>query len=166
MANYRDRKSFGERQEYIIIAELLKRDYDVYKPLVDDQGIDCVIRKNMSNGPRYIDLQIKALSKETKEQNAGLFAALEIRNPRENYLFVFYSERLDTKWIIPSLDLKEIASENKKGKNAGKYTINLTRMNKKEPVANEKFDKYRDENGFEMLKDIFNKISDCPPSNH
>ncbi|MGC8618856.1 MAG: hypothetical protein ACP5UZ_09045, partial [Thermoplasmata archaeon] len=122
MANYRGKKSFGERQEYIVIAELLKGGYDVYKTLVDDQGIDCVIRKDMSNGPRYIDLQIKALSKKTKKQNAGLFAALEISNPRENYLFVFYSEWLDAKWIIPSLYQVEKASRNKKGKNVGKYT--------------------------------------------
>lgn len=32
---YRDSSSFGKRQEYIAIAELLKRGFDVYMTLVD-----------------------------------------------------------------------------------------------------------------------------------
>ena len=36
---FRDRASFGKRQEYVAIAELLKREYDVYMTLVDDRGI-------------------------------------------------------------------------------------------------------------------------------
>ena len=42
--SYRDTASFGKRQEYSVIAELLKRGFDVYMTLVDDQGIDCVVR--------------------------------------------------------------------------------------------------------------------------
>ena len=34
---HRHRASFGKRQEYIAIAELLRRAYDVYMTLVDDQ---------------------------------------------------------------------------------------------------------------------------------
>ncbi len=37
--SYRDTASFGKRQEYSVIAELLKRGFDVYMTLVDDQGI-------------------------------------------------------------------------------------------------------------------------------
>ena len=36
---YRSAKSFGERYEYIAISELLKRGFDVYKNLVDDQAL-------------------------------------------------------------------------------------------------------------------------------
>lgn len=57
---YRDTASFGRRQEYSVIAELLKRNFDVYMTLVDDQGIDCVIRLD---DKRYVDVQIKARSK-------------------------------------------------------------------------------------------------------
>lgn len=45
--SYRSTASFGKRQEYVVIAELLRRGFDVYQTLVDDQGIDCVIRQEM-----------------------------------------------------------------------------------------------------------------------
>jgi len=41
---YRDSASFGKRQEFVAIAELLRRGFDVYLTLVDDQQIDCVVR--------------------------------------------------------------------------------------------------------------------------
>jgi len=44
MGKYRFLKAFGERIEYVVIGELLKRGFDVYKTLVDDQQIDCVLR--------------------------------------------------------------------------------------------------------------------------
>lgn len=81
---YRDSASFGKRQEYVIVAELLKRGFDVYMTLVDDQGIDCIIR---INNKTYIDIQIKARSKTVRQWN--LFAAMTIE-PRSNYYFVFY----------------------------------------------------------------------------
>jgi len=56
---FRDSASFGKRQEYTVIAELLRRGFDVYATLVDDQGIDCIIRLNEK---KYIDIQIKARS--------------------------------------------------------------------------------------------------------
>lgn len=43
--SYRSTASFGKRQEYVVIAELLRPGLDVYATLVDDQGIDCVIRQ-------------------------------------------------------------------------------------------------------------------------
>ena len=85
----RSSASFGQRQEYIAVAELLRRGFDVYMTLVDDQQIDCIVRLPGSP-PSYIDLQIKARSKFAK--NAGTFAALEIREPRENFVLLFYSE--------------------------------------------------------------------------
>jgi len=51
--SYRDTASFVKRQEYIVVAELLKRGFDVYMTLVDDQGIDCIIRLD---NKRYLDI--------------------------------------------------------------------------------------------------------------
>jgi len=81
---FRSTASFGKRQEYVVIAELLRRGFDVYQTLVDDQGIDCIIRLDDQGGLRYIDLQIKARSKDCDPNNAGRFAAIEIVNPRPN----------------------------------------------------------------------------------
>ena len=102
--SYRDLASFGKRQEYRIIAELLNRNYDVYQTLVDDQQIDCVIREGGIT-PNYVDVQIKARSKKCDPTNAARFAGLKIENPRKNYFFIFYSEQLGKTWVIPSQDI-------------------------------------------------------------
>ena len=59
---HRSTASFGKRQEYIAVAELLRRGFDVYMTLVDDQQIDCIVRQEKNGKLRYLDLQIKARS--------------------------------------------------------------------------------------------------------
>ncbi|HIE41043.1 MAG TPA: hypothetical protein EYP80_00085 [Candidatus Aenigmarchaeota archaeon] len=75
-------------------------------------------------------------------------------NPRDNYFFIFYSEQLDTYWIIPSKELVKIASQNKKGKNKRKYHINLAGYSKIKKLVYplQKFKKY--ENNFKLLEDF------------
>lgn len=90
---FRHSAGFGKRIEYYIIGLMLKEGLDCYVPLVDDDGIDCVIRQD--NG-HFIEVQIKARSNDVKMGDAALFAALE-HEKRENYFFVFYSERLQKK---------------------------------------------------------------------
>jgi hypothetical protein len=36
--SYRSTSSFGKRRGYVVIADLLRREFDVYQTLVDDQG--------------------------------------------------------------------------------------------------------------------------------
>ena len=129
MPTFRSSGSFGKRQEYIAVAELLRRGFDVYMTLVDDQQIDCVVRIEVDGHPVYIDVQIKARSKDAKQP--GTFAALEVRDPRPNFMFVFYSEGANTYWVMPSLELVREATENKggvtgDGANKGKFTIVFT----------------------------------------
>ena len=102
MAKFRSSASFGKRQEYIAIAELLRLGFDVYMTLVDDQQIDCIIRQEIEGHLRYLDIQIKARSKDCSIDNAGRFAAMEIRSPHENFYYIFYSEQANTYWIVPS----------------------------------------------------------------
>jgi len=68
MPSFRSSGSFGKRQEYIAIAELLRRGYDVYMTLVDDQQIDCVVRVEVNSHPVYIDVQIKARSADASKR--------------------------------------------------------------------------------------------------
>lgn len=125
---FRSSASFGKRQEYVAIAELLKRGYDVYLTLVDDQGIDCVVRQ----GPnKYFDIQIKARSKDANPKNAGFFPQLPIEHPRKNYIFIFYCEAVDgggLHWVIPSLKLVQEGFGNslKSGPRKGQFRIKLT----------------------------------------
>jgi len=50
MTGFRSSASFGKRQEYVAVAELLRRDFDVYMTLVDDQQmITSLGRKQTAN---------------------------------------------------------------------------------------------------------------------
>ena len=114
--------SFGKRIEHFLIGQMLKEGLDVYLPVVDDKGIDAVVRRPDGS---YVEVQIKARSKSVREGDAALFAAIEHEH-RPNYWFVFYSERIGengTMWIMSSKEFIEESSQNKNGKNVGKRSI-------------------------------------------
>lgn len=154
--SYRSKASYGKRQEYAAISKLLNLGYDVYLTLVDDQAIDCIIRINKD---RYIDVQIKARSKECQLKNRGYFPQLRIVEPRDNYFFIFYSE-LEGKdgyyWIIPSTDIEAFSKQpgsninRKKGKGLENEYSARVAGSKYNPF--ERFEKYRDNKGFKLLK--------------
>jgi len=118
--------------------------------LVDDRQIDCIIRQEKDGKLRYLDIQIKARSKDCNPRNAGRFAAMEIREPRENFYFIFYSEQADTYWMMPSLRLIEEANKLKTGKNKGKYSINLCNVTKAGVTPRPRFKEF--ENAFHLLE--------------
>lgn len=123
---------------------MLKQGIDVYMPLIDDNGIDAVIRRPDGT---FVEVQIKARSKDVKMGDCALFAALT-HEIRENYYFVFYSERLETFWIMTSEELVQNSVQNRSGKNIGKRSIwfNGKRKNKETGVyaehCHERFKKY------------------------
>jgi hypothetical protein len=141
---FRDSASFGKRQEYSVVAELLRRGFDVYMTLVDDQGIDCVVRLDAS---RYIDIQIKARSVNAKQWN--FFAGMNV-HPRKNLYYIFYVEKNDSIWIIPSCELPALCVKNIGGKHKGKMSLTLPKAHKTEKART--FEKFKGENGFRLLK--------------
>jgi hypothetical protein len=149
MPPFRHSASFGKRQEFSAIAELLKRGYDVYVTLVDDQQIDCIVRLEREPFPVYVDIQIKARSKNAK--NPGTFAAMEIRKPRQNFFFIFYSEAANRHWIMPSLEVARLANRGKSGKAIGRYRIVFTNTSvKREVRPRPKWDKWMD--NFDLIE--------------
>ena len=142
--SHKNPAAFGKRQEYAAIAELLRRGFDVYPTLVDVQGIDCVIRLDEE---RYLDIQIKARSIEAKQWN--FFAAMTV-NPRDNFYFIFYTEKNDTFWVIPSRDLVDLCVENPSGKNKGKMNLSLPKLDSGEKAG--RFEDYKNDSGFRLLK--------------
>lgn len=135
---------FGKRMEYKLVGDMLMEGLDCYLPLVDDHGVDCVIKK--SDGT-FIEVQIKARSKTVKDGDAALFAAI-YHDYTPNFYFVFYSERLDLMWIMSSDEFLKECVTNKTGKNTGKRSIwfNGNKKNKqtgvKEEYCYQKFEKY------------------------
>ena len=134
--SFRKSASYGKRQEYSVIAELLKRGFDVYQTLVDDQGIDCIIRIDHN---RYLDIQIKASSKIAFQPYnfGGIFV-----KPRENYFFIFYIEKIDIHYIVPSKDFDILWKKTQKeGKHQGKYKVVIP-VKDTPTFVKKKFEKY------------------------
>ncbi len=124
---------------------MLMEGLDCYLPLVDDHGVDCVIKKPDGT---FIEIQIKARSNEVTDGDAALFAAIT-HTLTPNFYFVFYSERLNSMWIMSSEEFLNECVTNKNGKNAGKHSIwfNGNRKDKSTGIKKEycylKFDKYK-----------------------
>lgn len=126
--------------EYWIIGLMLKEGLDVYVPLVDDFGIDAVVRK--PNG-EFVELQIKARSEKVKFGASALFAAIT-HEQRDNYYFLFYSERLKSMWLFSSEEFINESTQNKTGTNKGKRAIWLNGKNTKteKEYCKPQFEKY------------------------
>ena len=117
--SFRHSAGFGKRMEYNLVGKMLMEGLDVYLPLVDDHGVDCVIKKEDG---KFIEVQIKARSKEVAEKDAALFSAITHEKTPDFY-FVFYSERLGTMWIMSSEEFLDNCVTNKTGKNKGRHGI-------------------------------------------
>lgn len=141
---FRHRASLGKRMEYYVLGLMLKEGIDLYVPLVDDFGIDAVIRK--SDGT-FIEVQIKARSEDVVFGDAALFAAIT-HEIRPNYFFLFYSARLKKTWILSSEEFCKESVLNKSGKNKGKRSIWFNGKSKVSNTehAHARFDIYLDEN--------------------
>lgn len=149
--SFRDSASFGKRQEFTAIAELLRRDFDVYLTLVDDQGIDCIIRRDADT---YIDIQIKARSRRAKQW--ATFAAMQFE-PRRNLFFVFYTERglneepgTPNFWIMPSMVVASLSIRNQSGSNKGRYRLDLPKV--RTGAKFQRYARYHGDAGFEALR--------------
>ena len=146
---FRHNAGFGKRMEYFVISKMLEQGLDVYIPLIDDFAIDAIIRKKDGS---FVEIQIKARSKDVSFGDAALFAAIT-HEYRENYYFVFYSHRLDKMWILSSAEFIKEAAQNKTGKNKGKRSIWFNGKNTKNQTehAYPRFEKYLHEN-FDIFK--------------
>ena len=123
--------------------------------MVDNNAIDAVIRRLDGS---FVEIQIKARSKDVLFGDAALFAAIP-HELRSNYFFIFYSERLETMWIMSSEEFLTESYQNKNGKNIGKRIIwfNGKRKNKitgeTEEYVKPNFQKYVCSNFDKLLTD-------------
>jgi hypothetical protein len=156
MARFRSSASFGKRQEFGAIAELLRRGYDVYVTLVDDQQIDCVVRQ----GPNeFYDVQIKARSRDCVVKNQAYFPLLWIDKPRRNYIFILYAEAIGdrgTYWVIPSTTLVAPGFGNslKSGANKGAFRVRLASNGRPRPKYLEYINAFENAFGDPPIVDI------------
>lgn len=97
---------------------MMREGFDVYLPTADDHGVDIVAKTPAGN---TVEIQVKALAKTTK---GGVFAGIN-HTQSPNFYFIFYLESKDKTWILSSKHFVFLASQNKTGKNIGKYSINI-----------------------------------------
>lgn len=137
---FRHTAAFGKRIEYYVIGLMLKQGLDVYMPLVDDDAIDAVIKRPDGS---FVEVQIKARSKDVIFGDAALFAALRHEH-RLRYWFIFYAERMDKMWILSSREFIRESNQNKSGKNTGLRSIWFNGKNTKDNSEHVKpqFEKY------------------------
>ena len=124
--------------EYKLVGDMLMEGLDVYLPLGDDRGVDCVIKKGDGS---FIEVQIKARSNDVVDGDAALFAGI-IHEPTENFYFVFYSERMKMMWILSSEEFLRECVTNVKGKHKGKHTLWLNGKNRSGEYCKKQFEKY------------------------
>lgn len=142
-ASFKHTAGFGKRIEYNILGKMLMEGLDCYVPLVDDHGVDCVIKRGDGT---FIEIQIKARSGDAADGDGALFSAIT-HESTPNFYFVFYSERHDTTWILSSEEFMKECVTNKTGKNIGKKSIwfNGSKKDKdgvKREYCKPKYDKY------------------------
>ncbi len=136
--SFRHLAGFGKRMEYKLVGDMLMEGLDVYLPLVDDHGVDCVIKRRDGT---FIEVQIKSRSSEVVFGDAALFAGIT-HEPTANFYFVFYAERMKTMWILSSEEFLSECLTNVGGKNKGKHTIWLNGKKRGVEYCKERFEKY------------------------
>ena len=137
---FRHSAGFGKRMEYNLIGKMLMEGLDVYLPLVDDHGVDAVIKKDDGT---FIEIQIKARSSEVIDGDAALFSNIR-HELTPNFYFVFYAERMDMMWILSSEEFLNECVTNKTGKNAGTRSIWIN-GNRKDKTTGQKKEYCKDQ---------------------
>jgi len=100
----------GKIGEYKAIGELLKRTLDVYIPIVDVRGIDCLVR--LQTG-KFIEVQVKTRGSHKQGKENFDIKSFE---PRDDYFIICYRGDLDTFWVLPSSIFKKHSSTIKDGR--------------------------------------------------
>lgn len=126
------KQSLGKTGELLVISLLLDEGREVYTPVVDDHGIDLLVRtrnyrpegcKEEAGSYEFQEIQVKTVS----GAGEALFV-FKLKQARPNYWFIFYVKNINTYWIINSMEIGKpgLFPQNKAGKHIGKYNICLT----------------------------------------
>ncbi len=126
----------GKRGEYRVIGKLMEKGFTVYVPVLDIEGIDCIIKNDMG---RLIEIQIKTRNK--KDSNNRQFK-LKFLNSHQDLFICCYFIDTDELWAIPSIQFDKIAYKNRYGERA----IHMTSDTQIKIV------KYKDNLGLNLLR--------------
>jgi hypothetical protein len=98
----------GKGYELAVLGLLTLADFDVYAPLVDDQGIDGIIRVRGQRSASYFDLQIKG------SKNWGAIRCKVSALPVNGVLIVFCDGCKELLWFLHDEAVKLFPPQNPK----------------------------------------------------
>lgn len=125
----------GKKGEYEIITKLMSEGFLVYTPVLDIDGVDCVVKNEHG---RLIEIQIK-----TRNKGEGYNKEFVIRRelkPNKNFFICCYLIDENEYWFIPSYVFAKLSK-----KENGCHILTMDLQNEKELTG------YRKERGFYTL---------------
>ena len=127
----------GKRGEYKVIGKLMEKGFLVYIPVVDVEGVDCIIKNEKG---RLIQIQIKTRNK-TAEDDAKNFIVNRLEANRDFFVRCYFLNTGDL-WVIPSLVFEKECIVNGKGQSV----VSMSR-NKQIRLSH-----YKDDLGLSLLR--------------
>lgn len=95
----------GKVGELIVTSVLIKKGYDVYDSIIDDRGIDIIVRVEKGNKVFHKDIQVKHSKYYEKSMDYFFGISKSTFVARSNYYFAFVLDK-DKIFIIPSNFIK------------------------------------------------------------
>ena len=127
----------GKRGEYRVIGKLMEKGFLVYVPVVDVEGVDCIIKNEKG---RLIQLQIKTRNR-TSQDVAKNFVVNRLNTNRDFFICCHFLNS-DDLWVVPSLVFAKESVINGKGQSV----LSMSR-NKEYKLA-----RYKDDLGINLLR--------------
>ena len=122
----------GKYGEYSVILKLLKEGFNIYPTLVDDIGVDLIIK---NKNEKYIEIQIKSVWTDLNKEWFQIQTKSDENLIRNNF-FIIGIDKEQNSWIFPSKVFFDERYTSKSRKKSGGYTFDLNlalkrRKNKK-----------------------------------
>ena len=126
----------GKRGEYEVIGKLMQEGFIVYTPVLDCDGVDCVIKNEIG---RLIEIQIKTRNKGESYNKQFIIK----RHFKCNINFFVCCYLIDTKdiWFIPSYVFQKLSTIEE-----GMTILTMNLETEKELLS------YKGERGFKVLQ--------------
>lgn len=99
----------GKRGEYMVIGKFLAKGLTIYTPVVDIEGIDCIIKNEKG---RLMQVQIKTRNEDNNKETE--FKIKDFK-PNEDYFICCYFINTEELWVIPSFVFKSMSYLRKDG---------------------------------------------------
>tara|TARA_R100001594_G_C3850479_1_gene218324 strand:+ start:55 stop:477 length:423 start_codon:yes stop_codon:yes gene_type:complete len=112
----------------IVEIDLLKRGYGVYRPLVDDDGVDLLIENKAIDNSQFTTLQVKY--SESYDSHSSI--KLDVKKSRADYIALVCEDIQGSEIVL------YIENKNKKGRWTRNIQMGMSKNNQKIGIHNYK----------------------------